>query len=87
MNDDYEAEINLVARCTCGYVFDHLIYLSEKKVVKNGYNATLYVLPEVIFSPSICPNCHKAIKSINSKYVRDKSDNIEMDFGYNGYKN
>lgn len=80
MNDDYEAEINLVARCTCGYVFDHLIYS-----VENKYYSNIYGYPKTIFEPNICPNCHKEIASINGKIIDNKSDSIKIDFGYKSY--
>ena len=79
------AEINLVARCTCGYVFDNLIYSSELKQCKNNYGATLCEFPKSKITPNICPNCHKRIDGIKSKYIDNNTNEFEVSFGYNGY--
>ena len=82
-NINETAKVNLVARCECGYVFDHLICTENIRECRKE-DIILAVNKTFEFQPNICPCCHRKINSINYKTAIN-SNNPEIDFGYEGY--
>ena len=80
MTNENTAKISLVARCSCGYVFNHLVYTHHTEEIKDG-DVVLAKIPIGSFSPSRCPSCHKEIKNITTRSIANSED-YQVDFGY-----
>lgn len=68
----HDADIKLAARCSCGYVFDHLEFKYEPNGYYDGY-----------FIPECCPQCQKHIGHVRIPDLKQlKKKKSDMCFGY-----